>query len=64
MEFFNVTLNAVQDIHNPVGFEYLVCLRVALSHLQPDTYQHNFSDTVAKFYSCQENESEIVEHYL
>ena len=51
-------------IHNPVGLKYLTRLRVGLSHLHAHKFKHNFKDTISKFYSCQDNLSETVEHYL
>ena len=64
MEFFNVTPNPIYSIHNPIGLKYLTRLRVGLSHLRAHKYHHNFSDTTSKFCSCQDNQSETVEHYL
>ena len=64
MDLFNVTPNPIYGIHNPVGLKYLTRLRVGLSHLRAHTYQHNFRGTITKYCSCQNNESETVEHYL
>ena len=47
-----------------IGLKNLTRLRVRLSHLCAHKYQHNFSDTITQFYSCQNNKPETVEHYL
>ena len=64
MEFFGVVPNSIYGIHNPTGLKYLTRVRVGLSHLRAQKYEHKFSDTTSPFCSCSTNKPETVEHYL
>ena len=57
-------LNPVYGILNPLGLKYLTLLRVGLRHLRVHKFNHNFSDTIHPFCSCNEVDVESIEHYL
>ena len=48
----NVIANPIYNIFNPVGLKYLTHLRLELSHLNENKFNHNFQACINPLCSC------------
>ena len=58
--------NDTYGIHNPTGLKLLTRLRLGLSHLNDDKFNHNFKDCINPLCSCSlsvENNIHFFLHY-
>ena len=51
-------------IHNPAGLKLFTCLRLGLSHLNDDKFNHNFRDCINRLCSCSSSVENNVHFFL
>ena len=64
LQFFRVSPNFINKVHNPVGLKYLTRLRRGLSHLKSHKFLHHFYDTLDQYCVCDNKSMESTQHYL
>ena len=65
MDFYQITVNPIYRIHNPVGLILLTRLRAGLSsHLREHKFHHHFKDCENPYCPCDSMSVESVEPHL